>query len=165
MIIKWRKEIIQIIVGIIIYVLLGNARSIQSNPFIPGAIIAVNMIIPVIFGILFGRGQGLMVGLLGTFFNAMSPARNAFELLAILPHGVMGFTAGFFRKKWPTPVLASTLLIGHVLNLFMFTIFGLLPSSVFSSASFYYGLLYETFTGIIAVIIITALFNLATQKT
>tara|TARA_B100000315_G_C14550391_1_gene575460 strand:- start:530 stop:985 length:456 start_codon:yes stop_codon:yes gene_type:complete len=149
---------------VILYVLLGNARSIQPNPFIEGANIAVNMMVPVLAGILFGRGQGLLVGFFGTLLNALSPAGNMFEILAIIPHSIMGFSAGYFKEKFPTPILACSLIIGHILNLSLFTIFQLLPLATFLSFQFWLGIGYEILTGVIAIMIIKAIYNLATEK-
>ena len=73
-----QRDVSQVVLPVILYVLLGNARSIQPNPFIPGAVIAVNMVVPVLTGILFGRVPGLLVGLLGTLLNAVSPAGSLF---------------------------------------------------------------------------------------
>ena len=47
-----RGNLIKIVVMVLLYVLLGNMSSIQKNPIVPGAIVAVNMIIIVLAGIL-----------------------------------------------------------------------------------------------------------------
>jgi uncharacterized membrane protein len=93
---------------ILLYVLMGNSRAIQENPFIPGAIIAVNMIVPVVGGILFGRACGFWVGLIGTALNALTPAGSLFEVLAIIPHAAMGYTAGQLSGRVPTPFPAPS---------------------------------------------------------
>ena len=154
-----RKDVCQVVLPTLLYLLLGNARSIQPNPFIPGAIIAVNMVIPVLTGILFGRVPGLLVGLLGTLLNAISPAGSLFEFLSIIPHGIMGWVAGQFREKFPTPIVACSLIVGHGLNILMYVLFGLLSFTSLLRATFWYGLTYETFAGVIAVTILAGIYR------
>src|SRR5512143_2661188 len=150
----WQRDVCQVVLPILLYFLLGNARSIEPNPFIPGADIAVNMVIPVLTGILFGRVPGLLVGLLGTLLNAISPAGSLFEFLSIVPHGIMGWVAGHFREKFPTPIVACSLIVGHGLNILMYVLFGSLAFTSLLGPSFWYGLAYETFAGVIAVTIL-----------
>lgn len=157
-----KKLAIRSIILIILYVLLGNARSIEPNPFIPGATLAANMVVPVIAGILFGRYCGLIVGFLGTFLNALSPAGSAFEFAAIIPHSIMGFTAGYF--KGPATLRAFSLLIGHFLNVASFILFGLLPFATITVACFWYGIAYESFIGILAIIILVNIYRLGFKK-
>ncbi len=157
--IEW-KGWLQAIILILIYVMLGNSRSLEQNPFIPGAAIAVNMIVPVIAGILFGRKTGLFVGLFGTFINTLTPAGSVFELLAIIPHGIMGYSAGALKRRVASPIAALALTIGHALNILLFSLFGLMDLSAFSDPSFYYGLIYEVFIGIITIVIIITIARL-----
>ena len=159
----WRKDVSRVVLPVILYVLLGNARSVQPNPFIPGAVIAVNMVIPVLSGILFGRLPGLLVGLLGTSLNAISPAGSLFELLSIVPHGIMGWVAGHFRERMPTPILACSLIVGHGLNILMYVLFGALSFASVLHLTFWYGLAYETFAGVIAVTILAGIYRLGFQ--
>jgi uncharacterized membrane protein len=151
---------LQVILAVLLYVLLGNARSIQPNPFIPGAIVAVNMTVPILAGILFGRVPGLLVGLLGTLLNALSPAGSIFEVLSIVPHGIMGFIAGYFRETAPTPIVACSLIVGHVLNLTMYVLFGALPAADLLGSNVWYGLAYETFGGVVAVTTMAGIYRL-----
>ncbi|HSB69037.1 MAG TPA: ECF transporter S component [Candidatus Methylomirabilis sp.] len=159
----WRKDVSRVVLAVILYLLLGNARSVQPNPFIPGAIIAVNMVIPVLSGILFGRLAGLLVGLLGTSLNAISPAGSLFELLSIIPHGIMGWVAGHFRQRMPTPILACSLIVGHGLNILMYVLFGALSFASLLHLTFWYGLTYETFAGVVAVTILAGIYRLGFQ--
>ena len=155
--------VVQVGLPVLLYVLLGNARSVQPNPFIPGAIIAVNMVIPVLAGILFGRVAGLLVGLLGTLLNAVTPAGSLFEFLSIVPHGIMGWVAGHYREKVPTLILACSLIVGHGLNILMYVLFGALSFASLLHLTFWYGLAYETFAGVIAVSILAGIYRLGFQ--
>ncbi len=146
---------------IVLYVLLGNARSIQPNPFIPGAIIAINMIVPVLAGILFGPWCGLAVGLCGTFINSFTPVGSAFELMATFPHAAMGFVAGLWADRAPTPIPSMALAVGHLGNIAVFLAVGLMPIADVTTARFWFGLLTEFFVGMVAVSLIAALYHVA----
>jgi uncharacterized membrane protein len=158
-----QREVLQVVLPVILYILLGNARSVQPNPFIPGAIIAVNMVIPVLAGILFGRVAGLLVGLLGTMINAMTPAGSLFEFLSIVPHGIMGWVAGHSLEGVPTLILACSLIVGHGLNILVYLLFGALSFAYVLHATFWYGLAYETFAGVIAVTILAGIYRVGFQ--
>ena len=155
-----KKEFLQIAVLSILYVLIGNGRSIQPNPFIPGAVIAVYMVVPVVGGILFGCRVGFFVGIFGTLLNALSPAGSAFEFASIIPHGIMGMAAGCLRGKFPTPFVALTLLIGHILNIVAYLLTGLIVFSVLRDIHFWYGLSYEAFVGIMTVYVIATVYRM-----
>ena len=158
-----QRDVSQVVLPVILYVLLGNARSIQPNPFIPGAVIAVNMVVPVLTGILFGRVPGLLVGLLGTLLNAVSPAGSLFEFLSIVPHGIMGWVAGHFRARVPTPILACSVIVGHGLNILMYVLFGALSFASLLHLTFWYGLAYESFAGVVAVTILAGIYRVGFQ--
>jgi len=155
---KWKK-IVMVLIFASLYVLLGNARSIQPNPFIDGAVIAVNMIIPVIAGLIFGPMAGLFTGLLGTGVNAQITQSN-FEFLAILPHGAMGMFAGYLRKKYPTPIAASSIMLGHGLNILFFYFAGLIAIETFQNIGFWKGLFFEILVGIVAIIVLVSVYKL-----
>jgi len=155
-----KKELAQIILLSILYVLIGNGRSIQPNPFIPGAVIAVYMVVPVVAGILFGCRVGFFVGLFGTLLNALSPAGTAFEFASIIPHAIMGMAAGCLRGKFPTPIVACTLLIGHVLNMMVYMLSGLVDFGFHRDILFWKGLAYESFVGIMTVYVIATIYRL-----
>ena len=158
------KWVLRIALLSIFYVLLGNARSVQENPFIPGAVIAVAMIVPVVAGILFGPSTGFLTGIIGTGLNALTPAGSAFEIAAIIPHGIMGFYAGILRKSLPSPICSLTVIIGHSLNLIVFILFGLMQVTAVLQPSFWYGLSYEIFINIVAIIILIGLYRIAFAK-
>jgi len=155
-----RNELIQIIILVILYVLLGNSRSVQPNPFLTGAVIAVNMIVPVLGGILFGWRVGLLTGLAGTILNSLSPAANPFESLAVIPHGLMGLSAGLISRKFPSPIAAGALIIGHTLNMIMFISFGLIEITILHDLTFWLGITYEAFIGMVSIVIISAIYRM-----
>lgn len=149
---------------IAIYLALGNARSIQPNPFIDGAVVAVNMIVPVVTGALFGRYCGLCVGLIGTALNALSPAGSTFESLAIVPHGIMGFCAGWWAEKFGSAAAPLALILGHLLNIAMFVLFRQMASAQLAEPVFWLGLGSEAFAGVIASNVIVSLYRLCFEN-
>jgi len=160
----FKNQIIPTIVLIVLYILIGNARSIQENPFIPGAVIAVNMIVPVIGGILFGRFTGLMTGLVGTALNSLTPAGSIFEIAAILPHAIMGFGAGYFRKAPSLVIPSFALILGHILNLGIFIMLSLIPMHTFTEKGFWLGIGYEIFIGLISIILIVTVYRVSMEE-
>src|SRR5947199_8586476 len=88
------RQIAYVAVLAALYVVLGQVVKFLPNPMVPGAIIALNMVVVVISGILLGPRAGALVGLIGTggngFFN---PAGDGYERFAILLHTIMGLSA------------------------------------------------------------------------
>ena len=161
-----KTELFRMIVLILLYALIGNARSIQPNPFIPGAVIAVYMVVPVVGGLLFGPLTGLVVGVFGALLNAISPAGSPFEFAWVLPHGIMGLTAGFLRGKIPTPFAAAiALAIGHGLNVASYVVTDLLKTKPLDDLAFWYGLGYETLVGTVTVFVMVTFYRLGFLST
>ncbi len=142
-----------------VYVIVGRfVTQFLPNPMVPGAIIAINMVVVVIAGILFGPTVGAFVGLVGTLINAMvSPSGSrAFEFAAIIPHTIMGLTAGLLaRVSWAVAGLA--ILVGHLLNIVAFVLVKLLPVSQMALTIFSVGLLVEAVIDLIVIWLVVAL--------
>jgi uncharacterized membrane protein len=154
------KNIIKIFVLILLYLLIGQINSVIPNPMVPGAIVAANMIIIVIAGILFGKEVGLIVGLMGTLINAviMGNAAGAnFEYASIIPHLIMGWSAGKLKEKNGLFISSLAIIAGHALNIIAYLIVGLMKTTDINSI-FWRGLGYEAVFGIISIIIISWLF-------
>lgn len=134
------------------YVVLGQVVRFIPNPMVPGAIVALNMVVVVMAGLLLGPASGALVGLVGTFLNAVSPAGNPFEWAAIIPHTVMGYTAGLARG-WHPVAGALTIVVGHALNILAFLLVGLIPATQIAATIFSVGLLTEV---VIDVVVIAA---------
>lgn len=166
---KLKKWVLPTPIFILLYVLLGNAKSVQENPFIPDATLAINMIIPIIAAILFGWQAGLFTGFLGTtinaiFYDLLEKSSAIFEYMAILPHAIMGFLAGYLKDKLPTPILAGFIAIGHILNIIIFTLMGLIPLDTLYNLNFWYGIGYEIFIDMIVIIIIVSIYKLMNEE-
>ena len=148
------RQIAYIAVLAAVYVVLGQLVRFIPNPMVPGAIIALNMVVVVIAGILLGPVAGALVGLIGTGVNAISPAGNAFEVAAIIPHGIMGLVAGWVGGRVPTIIAALTIIVGHVLNVLVFILAGLMPANQMTATVFSVGLLAEVVADIVVIIIL-----------
>ncbi len=151
----------QSLILIIIYVLVGNSRSIQPNPYIPGAVIAVNIIIPIIGGILFGKRVGFLTGFFGALSNAIFTG-SQFEYIAIIPLALVGFLAGTFNERAPSPVLALLIVLVQALTTALYAIFGLIPAF---GRMFWFGLGYESFIGVLGIVVITTLYRIVFFET
>lgn len=150
------RQIAYVAVLAAVYVVLGQVVRFIPNPMVPGAIVALNMVVVVIAGIMLGPATGALVGLIGTFVNAVSPAGNPFEWAAIIPHTIMGVTAGLVGRR--NLVLgALTIIVGHVLNVIAFIIGGLMPATQIAVTIFSVGLLTEVVIDIIVIVIVTRL--------
>lgn len=163
-----RRYFLTASVFILLYLLIGNARSIQPNPFVTGGTIAVNMVIPVLAGVLFGRWMGLTVGLTASLINGLIPGFfwtgneiAAIDLFAAIPHGIMGYLAGYLARKYSDLVAFSSLLVGHALNLTAFFLGGIMTWAELNNPSLWGQILTETVIGMMACMILVALYRLA----
>lgn len=155
--------LIKIIILVVLYVLLGNAPAIRVNPIVPGAIVAVNMIVIVLAGIFFRGRIGAAVGFFGTLINSLVTG-SPFEFAAIIPHTIMGWFAGYIKSKTNIVITSFTIIIGHALNILMYLLTNLLDASILGSSVFWIGITYETIFGIVAIIIIAYLCKLIFMK-
>lgn len=148
-----------------LYVVVGQVVRYLPNPMVPGAIIALNMVVVVIAGILLGPAVGALVGLVGTGINGFfTPAGNAFERVAVIPHAVMGLAAGVVGRR---SVLAGafTILVGHALNILGFIAAGLLPASEIAGAVFIYGLAFESVVDVVVILLAVPLLRPLVTRT
>jgi uncharacterized membrane protein len=150
------RQIAYVAVLAALYVVIGQVVRFIPNPMVPGAIIALNMVVVVIAGLVLGPTAGALVGLVGTLINAASPAGNPFEWAAVIPHTIMGITAGLARRA-PVVLGALTIIVGHVLNIVAFIIAGLLPGNQVTATIFSAGLAVEVVIDVIVISIIVPL--------
>lgn len=147
------RQIAYVAVLAALYVVVGQVVRFIPNPMVPGAIIALNMVVVVIAGILLGPTAGALVGLIGTGVNGfLTPAGNPFERAAVIPHAIMGLTAGLAGRR-SVIVGALTILVGHILNIIAFIILGLMPATQMAATVFSIGLLVEVVIGIVVILI------------
>lgn len=153
------RQIAYVAVLAALYIVIGQFTRFIPNPMVPGATIALNMVVVVIAGILLGPVPGALVGLLGTGINAFitsGTSSGGFELAAVIPHTIMGLAAGLAGRKGLIAG-ALTILVGHILNIFAFIIVGLLPPSQLAATIFSVGLLVEAVIDVIVIMIVVPL--------
>ncbi|HLA25158.1 MAG TPA: ECF transporter S component [bacterium] len=154
------RQIAYVAVLAALYIIIGQFTRFIPNPMVRGgSTIALNMVVIVIAGILLGPLQGALVGLIGTGLNAFitsGQASGAYELAAIIPHTIMGLTAGLVGRQ--SLVLgALTIIVGHVLNVIAFILGGLLPATQLVATIFAVGLLAEVIIDVIVILIVVPL--------
>ncbi|MDQ7848928.1 MAG: ECF transporter S component [Armatimonadota bacterium] len=141
-----------------LYVVIGQfVTPYLRNPMVPGAIIAINMVVVVVAGILFGPTAGALVGFVGTLINALfsETGSRAFEFGAVIPHTLMGLAAGLIARA-NQPLAAFAIVVGHALNIAVFLAAGLLPLSQVAVTIFWSGLLVETVVDLVVIWILVA---------
>jgi LytS/YehU family sensor histidine kinase len=154
------NNVMSIFIFIFLYVIIGQFNSYVKNPMVPGAIVAVNMIIIVIAGILYGKEVGLITGLMGTSINAVvmgNVTPTNFEYASIIPHLIMGWTAGKLKEKNGLLMSSFAIIVGHALNIITYLIAGLMKTTDVNSI-FFKGMAYEAIFGIISIVIISWLY-------
>lgn len=124
------------------------------NPFVPSADIALNMIFPILAGYFYGPMSGAVAGALGTGLSAWLGA-DLYDLAAILPHALMGATAGLAGESRAQFPAAFSVLIGHLLNILSYWRFGLLTFEHLNTLVL--GLLTETTIDVVATILLIVL--------
>jgi len=157
---KCCKRILIVIFFSVLYSLMGNFSVTKiAHPFLEDGIIAFNMIIIVIAGIIFGSRTGFSVGILSGIVSVLlqmifAPADNyLYDLYAIIPHGIMGFAAGKVYQSSNLFLASTTIIVGHTLNMIVFTVVGLFALGDFNQV-FWINISYETIIDIIAINIV-----------
>lgn len=148
-----------------LYVVIGQFVRIPNPMVGGGSIIAINMVVVVISGILLGPIAGALTGLVGTALNAVFLGSGAapFEFAAIVPHTIMGFTAGVVGQRNQV-VAALTILVGHILNIIAFIIVGLMPATQMAATIFSIGLAVEAVIDIVVIIAAVPLLRPLVQR-
>lgn len=156
------RQMVQAAVLAAMYVVVGQVVRFIPNPMVPGAIIALNMVVVVIAGILLGPAAGASVGFLGTLVNALSPSGNAFEWAAVIPHTIMGLSAGVVGRR-NVVFGALTVIVGHALNILAFLVVRLLPMNQLAITIFSIGLLVEVVIDVVVIVIAVPLLRPLTK--
>ncbi|MEA2101056.1 MAG: ECF transporter S component [Thermodesulfobacteriota bacterium] len=152
------NRFVGIVILTLLYPMIGYWVHIP-NPMLPGAVLALNMIFPVLAGYFYGPGAGAMTGGLGTALSSLLTA-SLFDGLAIFPHAVMGLAAGWVGKNHSAQLTALTIILGHALNIIFFLRFEMIDiqrSQVFETIL---GLTTETIIDIVAIVLIIMVLKL-----
>lgn len=141
-----------------VYVVIGQFVRIPNPMVGGGAIIAINMVVIVLAGILLGPTLGAIVGFVATGLNGvfLGGAAASFEFASVIPHTIMGWTAGLVGR-WNPIAGAFTILVGHALNLLSYYLVGLMGAGEVGVAVFSVGLLAEATIDVIVIVIATPL--------
>jgi uncharacterized membrane protein len=121
---------------------------------VPNAILAINMIFPILAGYFFGPLSGGIAGALGTGISAIL-APDIYDALAILPHTIMGLLAGIAGNSESQFSCAFSILVGHILNILFFWRMGLLQAG--EGYTLFLGLITESTIDIVAIVLIIVL--------
>ena len=155
--------------GVLFYILLASIQSLLHNPIVRGASITISIIVPVLAGMLLGPRSGATVGFFGTVIAVLVSSTFPFEIVAILPHTVIGYLAGRWTTNISPTIGGFALITGHMLNNIGFVITDLLPIEILTMPSFYFGLgieiIGELFCVYILYLIYTEMFtNIGTPR-
>lgn len=142
----------------LLYPVVAYIVTYIPNPMVPGAIVALNMIFPVLAGHFYGPISGAVAGCLGTALATLLSG-SQFEAYSIFPHTLMGFTAGWigqFRSEFAS---AATILIGHLLNILFYVRIGLMFVPAAQLGVTLLGLISEVMIDIVAIVLLIFLFK------
>ncbi|MFT3893496.1 MAG: ECF transporter S component [Anaerolineales bacterium] len=121
------------------------------NPVVPSANLALNMIFPILAGYFYGPLSGAIAGAVGTGLSALA-GPDMYDALSILPHALMGYTAGLAGESQSQFAGALSIIIGHLLNILFYWRFGLIPFE--HVGILLLGLLTETTIDVVAIILL-----------
>jgi signal transduction histidine kinase len=135
-----------------------------ENPVISDGILALDMVLPVVAGILFGPRMGLLAGLFGASITYLiSLPSGIFDssliLCAILPLGVAGYLSGILSRRYSIFISSLSIALVHPLNIGAFYLFGLRSSSELFTGSVGIGLVGEVMIDIIAINLICLIYE------
>jgi uncharacterized membrane protein len=147
------KRILGTAIFTLLYPLTAVAVRNIPDPMVPGAILALNMIFPVLAGYFYGPWSGAVAGAVGTALSALLRG-SPYDGLAVLPHLIMGLAAGWSGRYRSDLLSAFTILIGHTLNIIAYTYGGLLTVSANWLATAPLGLAVESTIDIIAIVLV-----------
>ena len=156
-VLKKDREVQKRLAGITAFTLAYPALELVvqyiPNPMVPGAIIALNMILPVLAGYFYGPWSGVVVGGAGTGIAAVLGG-SVFNYLAILPNAIMGGVAGISSRFRSDFLTASTILVGHTLNMLVFIGTGIITIPAEKAGTTLLGLAAESMIDIIAIVLL-----------
>jgi len=144
--------------GIIIFTLLipATAPLMQyiPNPMVPGAIVSLNMILPILAGYFYGPISGLIAGGTGLLLAALLQA-NQLYLAGVYSLALVGALAGWIGRNRRAEVsAAATIILAHAINILVLMRVGLLSIPPERVGVTLLGLTAESVIDIIATVLI-----------
>ena len=76
-----RRQVMITLFFIVLYLIFDNGRRVIENPYIPGAIIEIPIIVPVIAGIIHGWRTGALVGFFGVLISWRIPIYIVYRIV------------------------------------------------------------------------------------
>ncbi|MBN1485728.1 MAG: ECF transporter S component [Chloroflexia bacterium] len=146
------RRLLGIAVLTLLYPAMAPIVTHIPNPMVPGAYVALNMIVPVLAGFFYGPVSGALTGALGTALSALILA-DPFDCAAVFPHLVMGAVAGWTGRYRSELLSATTIVLGHGLNMLFFLRLQLLTIAPQEIGSTLLGLTSETMIDIVAIVL------------
>ena len=153
-----KKHLIGLMAFTLGYPLLESVIRYIPNPMVPGGIVALNMILPVLAGYFFGPWSGAVAGGAGTGIAGLFNG-SVFNTLAIVPHAIMGAVAGWTGKYHSKYLSALTILIGHSLNMLFYLGSGVLTIPAGKAGASILGLATESMVDIVAIVLVIVLLD------
>jgi len=145
-------------VGIAIFTLLIPAAAplmqYIPNPMVPGAIVGLNMIFPILAGYFFGPMSGLIVGGAGVWLSALLLS-NQFYLTGVFSLALVGALSGWIGRNRRAEVsAAATIILAHAINILVLIRVGLLAIPPERVGVTLLGLTTESVIDIIATVLV-----------
>ncbi len=138
------------------YPLFAPLLSGVPNPMVPGAVVALHMVFPVMAGFFYGPVSGALAGGVGTFASWLVWG-GPFDLLATVPHLLMGLLAGILGGNRSEFAASLAIVPGHLMNMAVYLSFGLLHIAPGMAGPTALGLATESTVDIVAVILVCGL--------
>jgi energy-converting hydrogenase Eha subunit B len=126
------------------------------NPMVPGAIVSLNMILPILAGYFYGAISGMIVGGTGALFAALLQA-NQFYLAGVYSMGLVGALAGWIGRHHRAEIpAATTIILSHIINILVLIRVGMLDIPPERIGVTLLGLTAESAIDIIATMLVIA---------
>jgi len=161
-----RRKSLLVLIFVAIYPLLRLVITQHiPNPVIPDGVLALDMALPLIAGILFGPLVGLLAGLFGpgVAYLFCLPLEVGFDssllLGAIISLGIAGWLSGKLAQRHSILISSLPIILAHLLNILLFWLFGFRSSAELFNSSVGFGLLGETMIEILLINLVCLIYR------
>ncbi len=152
-----RVQLLGILVFTFLFPVLASLVQYIPNPMVPGAIVSLNMILPILAGYFFGPLSGLITGSTGVLLAALFQA-DQFYIVGVYSMGFVGVLAGWIGGRRRLQILsAATIFIAHTMNILVLLRIRMLDIPLDRVGVTLLGLVTESVIDIIAVLLIIEL--------
>lgn len=148
---KYKKDILAIFIAVILYIIISNARGVSQNPFDNEITLEITATIPILAGLLISKRAGFSAGFIAPMVSFLL-TNELFQATMAVPYAILGYIAGEFSNKIPSPIIALLILPANMLA-YLFI----------GKADAWAAFLYESFIGFIAIIVITNIYRISFQ--